>query len=297
MQTRLNAINKANDEREEAIATVDAELRELLKRAIAEDSEAQPAQPPAAATAPAQDPTAAWETVTNALSAMAAQPGVPSGWAVQMGNLLDHIRMAASSIQQHVGAVNAPGAAQDAGKGGPAPLAAATQAASASASAASSSPAAPAPSAVAAAPPQPAATAPVQRESWESRVLELAFTDSTNAGAAAAVTTAPTVPAVAAVPPVGPGTSLNPNDIDSDLESYPSDEDDMDSIAGDEFNLREGETELQRKRRIKKHLRERENKRREAKKKDGTDDKKQKEAKTGGSAAKDAPRSKLGRKK
>ncbi len=97
-QPRLNKLRAANDERDKTIAAADDELRELLRKAIAEGDPADPPNAPLPS-----DPSAAWNTVNEALASMVAQPGVPQEWAAQLGGLLEQVRLAAIAIQRHSG--------------------------------------------------------------------------------------------------------------------------------------------------------------------------------------------------
>ncbi len=111
LQARLNEVNRANDEREREIAAVDEELRDLLKRAIAEgEGDGQATQTALAATT--IDPSAAWQTVSSTIESLAAKPGVPRDWAAQLGQLLEQLRVAASAVHQR--ATTAAGAAETA---------------------------------------------------------------------------------------------------------------------------------------------------------------------------------------
>ncbi len=93
MQGRLNKLRAVNDERDKTIATIDEELKDLLRKAI--DGEAADAAP----VPPAGDPSVAWRTVNETLASMVAQPGVPQEWAAQLGGLLEQVRLAAIAIQ------------------------------------------------------------------------------------------------------------------------------------------------------------------------------------------------------
>ncbi len=82
-----------------------------------------------------------------------------------------------------------------------------------------------------------------------------------------------------------PPVAIADEELDTDFDS----EDDVSSVAGGEFDLREGETEQERKIRISKHLREREKRRRDAKRNEGTDGKKNNNA-IGAGGNKNTPR-------
>ncbi len=103
LQEQPTATDKANAEREVAIASVDEELRELLKRAIAE-GDGEQSQQQKLAQVPGHSPAEAWQTVTTTLADMAAQPGVPQAWATQLGSLLDQIQRAAEVMHQQAAA-------------------------------------------------------------------------------------------------------------------------------------------------------------------------------------------------
>ncbi len=90
-QERLEKLRATIAEREKSIASVDDELTELLRRAIAEGETAD--QPP-----PQSDPDKAWDTINTTLAAMVSQPGVPQGWGEQLGHLLEQVRLATIAI-------------------------------------------------------------------------------------------------------------------------------------------------------------------------------------------------------
>ncbi len=279
LQARLSDLKSANESREQEIAEVDSELKELLRRAIAEGDDEHGAQQP-----PMLDPSAAWNTVSETLAGMASQPGVPREWAAQLGGLLDQLRSAALAIQSQAtiaaGTSHAIGASTTATSTG------------------GGSPAATAPPHVQGAhqSPTPAtATTTANKEdglptmqqqandgagatgsssdqaaaiqasggsgSIEDKAVGIGLTQS-GPGSTAAGVAAPSAAAALAAAPKSPENL--PND---DQDSAPSD-DDMDSIAGEEFNLQAGESEVDRKKRIRLHLREREQRRAEAKRKE-----------------------------
>ncbi len=115
LQSRLSDLTSENEARDKEISEVDAELRELLRKAIADGDDGSEA-------AKTPDPSAAWNTVSAALEGMAAQPGVPREWASQLGGLLEQLRAAAIAIQTQAAAAS--GASATAGAhaiGAPAP--------------------------------------------------------------------------------------------------------------------------------------------------------------------------------
>ncbi len=265
LQSRLNSVNRANDERERTIATVDGELRELLRKAISEGDHEL-----AAPVAPAVDPSVAWQTVTATLESLVTKPGVPQDWAAQLSGLVEQLRVAAVAVQQRADTAPA-----DAAISVPAPHAPATPSpstlpalpivASSVGSAAASSTTAPAPNG--------GAAQQQQLLDWEKRALELAFAEGGDGGGGA-------------VQQTGNAAEAPPTEYNSDGDS--ESDDDMASVVGDEFNLREGESEAQRKQRIAQHLRDRRKRLREAKKKENKSNKKKEAAGAGGN--KDGPR-------
>ncbi len=292
LQARLNSTNKANDERELAIQAVDEELRELLRRAIADGD--NDTSTPASAAPP--DPAVAWQTVTSALETMVKMPGVPQDWAAQLGGLVEQLRTATLAVQERASYAAA---------------AAAATTASSTARPSSSSPplaaaaSAPSPPSLVTTPPlpQPTADAPAAhqdphspqqqqrqqhqaQQEWERRALELAFSEN-NASGIANAAGQPTADAgsselpalagaTAAVPTPAPGAGpQNAAQDDQDLgDDSGSDEDDMASVCEDEFRLREGETEPQRKKRIATYLRARQKARRDQRRRDDKSDRK-----------------------
>ncbi len=137
-QERLNKIRVSIAEREKGIAAVDEELKELLRKAIAEGEPSDPSQPPAAV-----DPNTAWDTINSTLGTLAAQPGVPQGVAVQLGGLLEQIRVAALALRQH--AAMLPNAAEPAQQAATGSTTTTTAATSNSSSITSSTPSLPTP--------------------------------------------------------------------------------------------------------------------------------------------------------
>ncbi len=268
MQSRLNKLRATIDEREKCIVAADDELKDLLRRAIADGEPAE--QPPTA------DPTAAWTTINQTLADMASQPGVPPAWAAQLGGLLEQVRVAAIAIQQQAASI---------------PQAAPSQTSSSSTSASSKSPS---PS-----PPPPATSPSITSQqanvstrvegspNWETRALELAFaeggsgsgsggtTDGQRAEQAATAggeqgtraedgsTTSPAA-AAAATAPGHPGGGVEPA-TDAD-ES----DDEMASVLGaDDLDKREGESSAQHKLRLARHLKERAARKKEEKHREG----------------------------
>ncbi len=269
LQARLNAVNKANDERELAIQAVDGELRELLKRAIA-DGDSDGSAPTAATHV---DPGAAWNTVTTTLEAMSSMPGVPREWAAQLGGLVEQLRTATIAIQARAN-YTAAAAAASSTSAVLRPVDAAPPSQPAAATAAAPQLGGPVQLQETPRPAQQQHSDGAQQE-WEQRALELAFADGaagpiangdSTPGQAAANATAEA--AVTATPPRAEGKQPAPKsgqDAENESGSDDDDDDDMASICEDEFRLREGETEQQRKRRVAVYLRSRDKARRERK--------------------------------
>jgi hypothetical protein len=274
-QERLNGIRRGITEREKNIAAVDEELKELLRRAISEGETADQQGQQAAEG----DPDKAWETISSTLAAMVAQPGVPAGWAQQMGALLEQVRVAAMAIRQHAGTpplksgpqpptsgtTNGAATSQRVGSSS------ATSAASSSTSPSSPTPPAPSPPSappLAAAPSAAAAAAaspPLQSGTtssgrWASRAQELAFTEGMDSGGNQGTADG------------GDKTSQEIADGDGKAQEEEPDsgsEDDMESVLGGDLERKENETAIQHKRRMAKMLRERAERRREAKRREG----------------------------
>ncbi len=277
-QARLNSLRAAMEERERNIASTDDELKDLLRRAIAEGESAD--------TPPAMDPATAWSTINNTLADMVAQPGVPPAWAAQLGGLLEQVRIAAVAIQQQAGTNSS---------AVPPPLSSSPSVAPSSTTITSKSPSPKASSKASSKPPPSAATprpaegAPVAghdgaaasagSSAWEARALELAFAEGGDSGGGGKSTDElrqgdrPTVQAPAgseqtstqmgnAVGPQPtaanvPAPSHHENDDKSESDDGES-EDEMESILGaDELNKREDESAAQHRLRLAKHLKER----------------------------------------
>ncbi len=302
LQSRLNAVNKANDEREAAIQATDTELRELLRKAIADGEDGN-----AGAGAPQVDPGAAWNTVTSTIEAMVNMPGVPRDWAVQLGSLVETLRSATIAVQERAAAAAvaaAAGPTTSSTSSSPSPPSAAVTASSAQ----------PATQLVAAAVQQPAPLAPQpapaqqqqqqqqQQQGWENRALELAFSDGHVAGAAgatagaAAATDGGSGPTDEGGDKPGTGEAAQAlaaacNGTASGGESETED-DDMESVFEGVFSLREGETEPQRKSRIATYLRARDQARKERRRREGATGRKTRDAQANGNGSKPASRPK-----
>ncbi len=288
LQARLNATNKANDERELAIQAVDDELRDLLRKAIAEgENEAAlhaPASPP--------DPSVAWQTVTSTLENMVNLPGVPRDWAVQLGGLVEQLRAATLAVQERANlaaasaTAAAPSSSQPPSSTSP-PAAVTTSAPSPPLLGAAQSPPQPADHhPTHQVPPQQQRQEPQGQTDWERRALELAFADdptgstsvigqpTMDAGCSSVSAQAGTAASAAAPALDGGGPTVAAASAqESGIESG-SDDDDMASVGDDEFRLREGETELQRKKRIATYLRARQRARRDQRRQDNRADRK-----------------------
>ncbi len=271
MQSRLNKLRATIEEREKSIGAADEELKDLLRRAIAEGEPAE--QPPTA------DPSAAWETVNQTLADMASQPGVPPAWAAQLGGLLEQVRAAAVAIQLQAASIpqTAP----------PPPPTLSTSASSASPSA-TSPPSATSSSTTSKQAGASAISAKVDgSSSWENRAWELAFAEGgTSSGgggnadaqrveqAAAAgdgqgtkagdgTATSPVSAAAAAVPGHPGGGGEPATDADES-------DDEMASIMGaEELDKRESESAAQHKLRLARHLKERAARKKEEKSREG----------------------------
>ncbi len=287
-QEKLNKLRSAISEREKSITAVDDELKDLLRKAIAESDSAE--NPPATV---APDPHIAWTTVNQALASMAAQPGVPAAWAAQLGSLLEQVRVAALAMQQQAGMAPQQVSPMQC----PSPVAAAAASSTASSSSASSCVTAAA-----------AGSTQTTTNSWEARVHELVFTEggsrSGNEGrtegatgsagdgnAETATTTTsgngpastPVQEATTAATPAVPPSSKTGDGPDSDIDDS---DDDMESVAGNDLDRREGESAAQHKTRAAKLFKERATKRREARLRDGKAGKK-KDGKEGKTANRD----------
>ncbi len=285
-QERLNKVRAAIAEREKSMAAVDDELKELLRKAISEGESGD--QGPLQA---AGDPNKAWDTINSTLAEMVSQPGVPQGWAEQLGLLLEQVRLATIAIRQHSGgppaaAVGAPPAASAAETGTAPPRGAGTSASTSSASTSaaaststSTSPTPPAPPAQTPVPPAQATAASVATSaaggpppqadpsatSWASRVHDLAYAEEggampaqPNADQAAAAATA----------------------VGAESESE-DDEDDMASVVGTELERQDEESVSQHKLRVARMLRERAKKKKEDKQRERRTDKKKSDGKEG----------------
>ncbi len=302
-QAKLNKIRAAISERDKTISVVDEELKDLLRRAIADDEDDEQASAP-----PMADPNAAWQTINATLSSLAAQPGVPTGWAEQLGGLLEQVRMAAAALTQHTIAT-APRLAAlpqqqpkqqpqqqqqppaNTGKGGGG--GGGTSGTSSSSSSSPLQPSSPAPPpANAAHPPAPAAEDQHPREAttnqttnrWASRVHDLAFADGGSAGGGEQPANDPPLQPAGAVEVAAISQSAAAGVQQAaiiDAESELGSDDDMASVVGADLERQEDESVPNHKRRIARMLKERARRKKEEKQRDGRADRKKHEGKDG----------------
>ncbi len=94
-QERLANVRGTMEERTKNIEKVDAELKELLRKALAEDDEAGAAAAPTAASAPRAQ---AWSTVEATLSELASSAHVPADQAQQLAGFLALFRQVATNV-------------------------------------------------------------------------------------------------------------------------------------------------------------------------------------------------------
>ncbi len=92
---RLENVQSTMEERSKNIDKVDAELKELLRKAVAEDDEAGAAATPAAAPAPREQ---AWSTVEATLAELASSAQVPADQAQQLAGFLALFRQVATNV-------------------------------------------------------------------------------------------------------------------------------------------------------------------------------------------------------
>ncbi len=288
-QTKLNKLRLAIDEREKGIAAADEELKDLLRKAIAEN---EPTEQQPATTI---DPSTAWTTINDTLANMAAQPGVPPAWAAQLGGLLEQVRVAAIAIQQQASTISS-------STSSPSPPPSSKSPPSKSASAQSPTP--PSAASTEATPTRPAvAAASASSSSWESRALELAFAEGSSGGgggkgggapsderqetptttgsgqaqgtaagntSTAQHTATPTLMATAPTAmPQGDGFETGTDAEESD--------DEMASVLGaEDLDKREGESAGQHRLRLARHLKERAARKREERQREGKSGRKKK---------------------
>ncbi len=122
LQARLNKTRDEIEARSKQITSVDEELKELLRKALAEGTNEDTTTRAAGEPKTPEAAEAAWNTVSSTLTAMAARPGVPPGLAEQVSMLLGQIRIAATAIHQQAAGASRPPAqpaeAKPAGKQG-----------------------------------------------------------------------------------------------------------------------------------------------------------------------------------
>ncbi len=126
LQSKLNRTREGISTRAKQITAVDDELKELLRRALAEGTTDEGNAAAGGGVQTAEAAAAAWKTFSATLTAMATQPGMPPGWAEQMAGLMAQMQAAAVAIHQRAAETQPlPATAPAAGSGTkPAPLSA-----------------------------------------------------------------------------------------------------------------------------------------------------------------------------
>ncbi len=99
IRVKITATAAAVAERDKELEAAEAELKELLLKAVGEDS-----VPPA--TAP--DPTQSWDNVVGAVAQLVKAPGVPQEFTCQLEGVFNQLRSMVTALQTHATAVGAP---------------------------------------------------------------------------------------------------------------------------------------------------------------------------------------------
>ncbi len=91
IETKIDSITSTMAERGKELDTAEAELRELLLKAVGEEQ----------SPAPVPDPQQSWDTVVGTVAGLVRQPGVPAQFAHQMEGLFGQLRAMVGQLQQH----------------------------------------------------------------------------------------------------------------------------------------------------------------------------------------------------
>ncbi len=106
IQGKITTTTAAITEREKELDAAEAELKELLLKAVGEET----TQPTAA-----PDPTQSWDNVVGAVAQLVKAPGVPQEFTCQLETMFNQLRSMVNTLQSHAAAVGAPnGLAQSA---------------------------------------------------------------------------------------------------------------------------------------------------------------------------------------
>ncbi len=99
IQGKIATTTSAIAEREKELEAAEAELRELLLKAVGEEA-AQPTTTP--------DPAQSWDNVVGAVAQLVKAPGVPQEFTCQLETMFNQLRSMVTTLQSHAAAVGAP---------------------------------------------------------------------------------------------------------------------------------------------------------------------------------------------
>ncbi len=95
IEAKIESTSNAMAERGKELETAEAELRELLLKAVGEENTA-PAAPP--------DPQQSWDAVVGTVAGLVRQPGVPAQFTCQLEGLFGQLRAMVEQLQSHAAA-------------------------------------------------------------------------------------------------------------------------------------------------------------------------------------------------
>ncbi len=110
IKTKVAATTSAIAERERELETAEAELKDLVLRAVGEDQQTT--------SPPLPDPQQGWDAVVGTVATLVRQPGVPTQFTTQLEGLFGQLRTMVEALQQHAAANEAQAPAGAAAGGG-----------------------------------------------------------------------------------------------------------------------------------------------------------------------------------
>ncbi len=99
IRVKITATAASVAERDKEIEAAESELRELVLKAVGEDS---------AQSAAAPDPARSWDHVVGAVAQLVKAPGVPPEFTCQLESMFNQLRGMVTTLQTHAAAVGAP---------------------------------------------------------------------------------------------------------------------------------------------------------------------------------------------
>ncbi len=99
ISSKITSTSAAIAERDKELEAAEAELKELVLKAVGEEA----AQPP-----PAVDPAQSWDNVVGAVAQLVRVPGVPSEFTCQLEGMFNQLRTMVTALQSHATANGVP---------------------------------------------------------------------------------------------------------------------------------------------------------------------------------------------